>query len=273
MFSDNYHVPADKVYCITFTPRSGSTWLGDILTRSGLLGDPKEYFNQEAARFAITHSACTNLQGYYNYLKTVHQTKCVFGYEVAFQHIAKLIDEGYGDIFEDVDNWFLLRRRDYVAQAVSLYRASISGVFHSYQRNGPVPKAPYDGDRIARFALGALASEYNLRQFFETRAITPRELWYEELVAQSPGDILRIFTGPLGLGPEGVQEQETVEIQTSFEKLADDHSESLIQRFKQENPEFISFWDEGRGHRTIPEFMIAHPSYVKGARLIAESSD
>lgn len=264
VFSTASAKPAKSVYCIGFTPRSGSSWLGGILSKSGVLGDPLEYFNAatpELARYAIPQSGATDVREYFRYLKAVRQTKNVFGVEMAYQHVSKLVDEGYGDMLDDIDEWFLLRRRDYIAQAVSLYRASESGVFHAYQQKETIPETPYNGDKIAGFALAALTSEYLFDAFFTKRGISPLAIWYEDMLEMTPIQMVEIFTQPLEISSAGIADPKNLEDRDSFRKLSDEHSTYLAERFRQEKPEFLKYWDKNRGLKTVPDFMAAHPSY------------
>lgn len=262
VFSATYCKPAELVYCIAFTARSGSSWLVDLLTKTRKLGDPREYFNQEAASYAISQSGCRNVRDYFDHIRTVRQSDGVFGLKAAYHHMSKLMDEGYGDLLERVDAWFLLRRRDYVAQAVSLYRASRSGVFHSYQRQGDIADTPYECSPIVRFALGALVAEFHLAEYFRARAITPVELWYEDMVEEGAEAVIHQFLDRLGIDMTE-SEIAAMNIQPSFEKLADERSAALAEQFRRENPAFIAFWDQGRGRKTVPEFMAAHPEYLE----------
>lgn len=246
VFSSVHSTPADKLYCIAFTARSGSTWLGDILCKTGRLGDPREYFNHMAAKYMISHSTAANLREYYEYIKTVSQTDGVFGVEVSYHQMVKYAQEGYPDLLNDIQTWFFLRRKDYVAQAVSLYRATQSGIFHSPGKAAEVPETPYNASEIERFARSALAAEYYFSQFFENKGIKAKELWYEDLLELQTHEIVNLFLEDIGLPRQAA---ETIE--SKFTKLSDSCSENLINRFKSENAEFISYWDEWRGKRAV----------------------
>ncbi|MDZ7782125.1 MAG: Stf0 family sulfotransferase [Halioglobus sp.] len=191
--------PAECVYGIAFTPRSGSTWLGQVIAASGILGDPREYFNQRAANFTVAHSACKNVWQYYNYIKTVKQSDGVFGFEIAYFHLSRLLQEGYESLFNDVVTWLYLRRRDYIAQAVSHYKANYTGVFHSTQKAGEQKEVPYDPAHIKRHALAIMAEEKRFLDFFHRLKVSPAELWYEDLLVLSDEDIVRTVVHSLGL--------------------------------------------------------------------------
>lgn len=263
IFSAVPSIPAAQTYCIAFTPRSGSTWLGDTLMRSGNFGDPKEYFNIEAANYIISHSKASSLSEYYDYLKTVRQSNGLFGFEVTHQHIVKLTEEGYASVLDDVDFWFRLRRKDFVAQAVSRYRASHTGVYHSYQKQQrALRETPYDQTAIARMALNLMGAEFRLQKFFAEREVEPKNLWYEEITVLPPSRILQMFAGEIGQ-PERAPEGNTETAEASqLEKVSDNNSEALISQFKEKNQVFTDYWDEHRGQKTIGQFCSKHPIYA-----------
>lgn len=263
IFSAVPSIPAAHTYCIAFTPRSGSTWLGDTLKRSENFGDPKEYFNVEAARYIISHSKASSLPEYYDYLKTVRQSNGLFGFEVAHQHIAKLVKEGFAGLLDDVDSWFCLRRKDFVAQAVSRYRASHTGVYHSYQKQqGALEETPYKQEKIARIALNLMAAEFSLQKFFAEREVRPKELWYEEITTLPPSRILQIFAEEIGQPERAPQDSRETPEASQLEKVSDSNSEALISQFKEQNQVFIDYWDEHRGQKTIGQFCSKHPIYA-----------
>jgi len=255
--------PAGNVYCIAITARSGSTWLGDLLARSRLLGDPREYFNINAAQYSIHTSGCGSLGDYYRYLRTLRRSGDVFGFEASYYHLEKLIDEGYEEVIDSVGNWFMLRRRNYVAQSVSLYRAKSTGVFHSTQKQGDaIPEVPYDAYEIGRRLLGLMTAEFKMNRLFESRGISPVELWYEDLLNTEPEQIVDLFVRQLGIDTPADSDEQAMNYESSFEKLADNHSDYLIARFEEENPAMIAFWNTHRGEKPIRDFILRHPSYA-----------
>lgn len=249
-FASLPHKPAECIYGIAFTARSGSTWLGQVIAASGVLGDPREYFNQNAASYTVTNSACSNVREYYEYLKTVKQSDGVFGFEIAYFHLSRLLQEGYGDLLDDVGTWILLRRKDYIAQAVSHYKANYTGVFHSTQGAGEVSEAPYDPKEIRKYALALLSAEKDFADFFSRAQVSPAELWYEDLIRLSHAEIvatvIQLFGSKLTLAnPENQAGQP--QKKPVLQKLANRNSDEFIERFRKEHPEFVHYWDENRG--------------------------
>ena len=261
IFSRQYREPAATKYCIAFTPRSGSTWLGDILVRSGVLGEPREYFNREAAALTVRRSTAYNVPDYYRYIKTMLQTSGVFGFEITYPHLSEALAAAGTGLFDDVDAWFFLRRRDYVAQAVSLYRAAHSGVFHGQDGRRYAPDSPYDGGRIAQNVLNLMDAEFGLATYFAAHDLAPVELWYEDLVAQAPWSILERFFDRLGLPPGERPDRASLDLESAFVRLADEHSAVLVECFRAENVQLLDFWDAHRGSAPAHEFTARFPGY------------
>ena len=176
-------------YCIAFTARSGSTWLESLLSKTQGLGLPQEWFNPGAAGRTFKRSGCVDLADYYKYLKRVMGRRDVFGLEMTWPQARMVLELTHPDFFADIDHWFYLRRRDYVAQGVSLYKAVATGRFHSSSTWDEPVDVAYDGWKIASCILRMLVTEHGFNTFFEARGIQPGALWYEELIARPPQEV------------------------------------------------------------------------------------
>lgn len=127
-----------------------------------------------------------------------------------------------------------LYRKDKVAQAVSLYKAKQSGLWHRNSdgtererlKQGNTPVYNYS----ALNKLVADLSEYNSAwlRWFADQNINPITITYEEL-SDSPKIVLRNLLSHMGLDPTVA---ETVEPKTVI--LLDKESERWIDRFKKE---------------------------------------
>lgn len=256
-------------YGIAFTPRSGSTWLGDVLLQSRLLGAPREYFNPEAAAPTLGQSGCAGFPDYYAYLKRSKQVGGVFGVEVNWPRLNAIIEEGYRPLLDDLQAWFYLRREDFVAQAVSLYKAMQSGVFHSH--DGKQARAPvtYDGTRIAEAVFTLMNSEYKLNCHFRESGISPRELWYEHIVTMPPKEVVALFLKPLGIEPAPRDRERLEGLQPQLKKIGDGLNEELAIRFRDEHADLVAYWRENRGQELCRKFRRANPRYQRGLRILA----
>ncbi|MBX9455808.1 MAG: Stf0 sulfotransferase family protein [Rhizobium sp.] len=125
-----------------------------------------------------------------------------------------------------------LSRGDKVAQAVSLFKAYATGLWHKgsdgseLERTAPHRDAGYDGD-----AIGAIVDELELhdagwRQWFASHDIEPVRLTYEAL-SEDPRAGLRAVLAALG-GDPSIAER----MAPGTSRLADAQSAAWIARFK-----------------------------------------
>lgn len=260
--------PRPKTYGIAFTPRSGSTWISDVVRQSRALGSPGEYFNINAAFDSISLAACTSLEDYYAWLSRVRQTTGVFGFEISWPWLDLLEKEGKLSLLQGVDYWFLLRRRDFVLQAVSLYLASSSGVFHlrdegeqGAQQRVESADVEYDADAIAESVLQVMHGEFYLNRYFKALDKEPQPLWYEDLIEQGPQDFLYRFAQQISVALSPGDHERIDAIQPSLRKSGGERNGEFAARFRQERPEFIAHWDEYRGRMGAAAYraMVADP--------------
>ena len=69
-------------YIIFFTPRSGSTWLGDLLVSTKFAGKPREWFNPQHLKKSVEQFGSVTPQTYAAILRRHHQIQSVFGLEI-----------------------------------------------------------------------------------------------------------------------------------------------------------------------------------------------
>ena len=246
--------PPPKTYGIAFTPRSGSTWITDIVGRTKLLGHPGEYFNINAARPSIHHAACTTMEDYFQWLCRARSSNGVFGFEISAPWLELLRQEEKLDVLGDVDLWFFLRRRDFVLQAVSLYLASSSGVFHLRDESGRGPAqsrvsgdVSYDAEAIFERALHIMHGEFLLARYFRERSMEPELLWYEDLIAAGPQAFLRALAASLGVELAPRDEQCIDAIAPAMKKSGGERNREYAERFRAEYPAFVAHWVQYRG--------------------------
>jgi len=154
---------AMTTYMIAFTARSGSTLLCDYLTANGL-GYPTEYFQHPfgvANKWHYDQLGCPpdDFMGFVSRLLVLRANNGIFGAKITWDQKNALLEEAnrYNSTFHDMGDlspgikWIYLRRRDKVAQAVSLWRAAKTGRWHSTDPLPPNPYPPYDYFAIFRY--------------------------------------------------------------------------------------------------------------------------
>lgn len=177
-----------RSYAILIMPRSGSTMLARTLLVSGVFGDPDEWFNCDPGSAAANYVAEGRGDTLHSYVSHTQEKTTgangVFGVQLSFEQLASLkalipLERVIGPHA----CWFFLRRRNLVAQAISGWKATASGRYHSYQEARV--EATYDADAIARIARALVASEQASCEFFRERKLWPIELYYEDIVDEA----------------------------------------------------------------------------------------
>ena len=252
---------ASRCYCIVFTPRSGSTWLGDLLSNSGYLGRPQEWFNPDPARKTALESEADDLNAYYLYLKQAQRTGDVFGLEITWPQMDIVLQSVNPVRFEDMRVWAFLRRRDFVAQAVSLFKAESTGRFHSVQGGEEGPAPDYAPLEIARNVRRLMAQEFACEHFFKSRKIEAIELWYEDLLGLEPEQVLGLFSSALALPEDVLKATEASAPLSRYRKMGGADNELMAARFRRDYAEPMKYWEEYRGSRSVKSFLQEFPDY------------
>ena len=207
----------EKVLVILSTPRSGSTFLCDLIYRNGLC-IPHEYFQPHqympilAERWACRASgAKVPLESYVEAL--VARRTSSYGW------LGINVHESHLHVFEKARNSFpgvpcqyvLLSRRDTLAQAVSYEKARQTGKWSSEFSERAI--AEYDFESVRKMANRIDEQNRLLEAYCQRTAIEPYRLYYEDLVADIEAETSRLA---LWLGsPVEFRRQPTLSRQSS----------------------------------------------------------
>lgn len=246
-----------KYLIVCFTPRSGSSWLTDLVQRLGLLGGAGEYLNPQFVPKIFERYPATSLPDYVNrVLKGTATSNGVASIEVTWFHLKNYASAIGLKPFAnklpkpfDADAYYVwLRRRDFVAQAVSLYRATKTGVFHSTERvpdSGRPKVVEFDAAEIKSWVEHILQQEYGFERWFAANNLKPLRIFYEDTTASSEFTLKSLLSFVDEPAPDELRA-----IESAHRKLADEHSLSLIERFNREQAEFVAYWRQYRGVRS-----------------------
>lgn len=227
-------------YAILFTARSGSTFLTHELRQARVLSVPEEWFNwsnigEMAARQPMTPKRYI--------LKTVLENASangVFGVELTWHQLASLAEiVPIEKLFLHKIKWFCLRRRNLLAQAVSHYIASESGIYHSYQLQGSSTErraVDYDVKKIKRHVLDLLAQEVAASDWMMSRNISPVNIYYEDLACNMREAVL-LFANVIGAALPAAYLDGSNE--NPIKKIATGLNIELEERFRSEEGDFI----------------------------------
>lgn len=195
-------------YIIFMTGRCGSTWLTSILKKTGLAGNPEEFFNGDVANRERRGTA-----GFSDYFSSVVRRQASngrFGVEVDAARLRELDSlVSWRTVFpvEKAASFFLYRR-NIVAQAWSWASAAKSGFWHS--RVGavqPVQVATAVGSSVPteaeliRALIKIRQGEEFLEDFFSRNHYQPYYVDYETLMSELATEVM-IILSKLGIDDE-----------------------------------------------------------------------
>ncbi|TWB69355.1 LPS sulfotransferase NodH [Nitrospirillum amazonense] len=245
-----------KLYIIFIIARSGSTWLTELAKNSNVLGVPQEWFNEGWIQTEDRALGCSppkivglrDINTYAQWLARSSASPCrVVGVQLSYyqllamQQLARVPSSAFRDI-----TFFYLRRKNIIAQGISLYKSASSGVFHSYQStdhsDAYLSKVAYDPDRIKETIMGLLTCESGFEKHFSDHDMTPKRFFYEDLMA-NPLNVLnwmdRTITGVLHPRIRTLPA-------TTVRRLSNAGSLAWEQQFQTEFPDFCREVDARR---------------------------
>lgn len=179
--------------------RSGSTWLCDLVSSTGLLGSPMEYLlnlNKWYYHFGLPED--TRLEDYLAFLLEYTSTpNGVFGVKGSREQL-----EPFFNCFGNVPCVWL-RRRNKLEQAISWYRAAETGLWH-IRRDSPRPTAPFNRARINQFLEIIEEREAEWTSWFSHKGVLPLEIFYEQ-ACQNPLAAVRAIAEYVGIQSAKIQ--------------------------------------------------------------------
>ena len=189
------------------SPRSGSTLLCDLLSRTGDAGAPASYLRPASiARYATEWRVAVAAETWdERYLRAIREhsagasgcpaLRIMWSDMPAVLDRLKAIDPARASDkarirhLLGVEHFVYLRRADLVAQAVSLVLADQTGLWHKNVDGSVRELAPgggepvYDQDRIATELQNLEGEADGWEAWFESQSISPVRLAYEDLAA------------------------------------------------------------------------------------------
>ncbi len=181
-----------KGYLICSTQRSGSAYLASLLDKTNLAGRPMEYFNDVYIEAFCRRFAFKNIdrQKYIFELQRLRTSpNGVFGakahlWQLQFWSGEKTLT-AMKTILSAFDHLIFIRRRNPLAQAISLDRALQTGHWssqHTKLADEPAFAPVFDFSRIAKALSEVCVAENAWMALFQTLALSPIEVYYEDLV-------------------------------------------------------------------------------------------
>ncbi|MFT3731442.1 MAG: Stf0 family sulfotransferase [Hyphomicrobium sp.] len=234
-------------YAVCTLPRSGSNFFCDILTTTGVLGNPREFFNTEARRMYDDPTYPEDRFAQIERILTMGATdNGVY---------AMKIFPGLHDLIAPTLRWTVelpnlsfvrFRREDVLGQAISWVR---SGQTRQFRSSEPVVgETHYDGPAIAGYVRKICQRNARWEMYFTRTGIQPLDVSYEGFMADPTGTVQKIAS------LMNVEFNDTIDLSKSrFKKQRTDENAVWRERFISEygdRDDIDPFWepaDQARG--------------------------
>ena len=225
----------NRFYCIAFTPRCGSTYLCDLLSLNGF-GYPTEYFQPPFGVNNVWHymklgldrpGFSSDFSKFFKLLIFRFSHNNYFGFKVAWHQYRALLF-ALSKFFLQIDHlndlipqtkWIYLRRKDKLAQSISLWRAEKNSIWHSTDvpanRNN-YPDYDYYGILFRMFKI--LLDEFLWEEYFSQWGFDTLNIWYEDLV-DKPDLFMEKIANWIG-GEDFILSSTKLKISSKFTKLS-----------------------------------------------------
>lgn len=198
-----------QTYILASVPRSGSTYLSHHLWRTGCLGAPLEYLNFEPTGplGAASNSPEAQIESWHRTVSSRTSPNGVFGVK-AFPLQMEELGRKNPKLLSMVMRFLLskgagtrvvqLRRKDKAAHAISLARASVSGIWRAEQEKKNPEEIPYSTSLVQRAEHELSVQEQAWRQMYRETGVTPLVVWYEDVV-ENADQVIRQVADYLGV--------------------------------------------------------------------------
>lgn len=243
VLADKFNQMADPglKYVIAITPRSGSSYLCDLLKQTCLIGTPDEFLNHQFIPEILKKIPANNSDDYLkNVLKRFKSNNGVSGLKASwfqFNNFYSALKEPA--VFKQFKYIYLIRR-DLYLQSVSLYKATESGMFHTNVQHGVEAKSKlnnleYNYAKLEEWYKHIVTQESGWQSFFLLTNIFPLCITYEEIEENISDVIDRIFRY-LNIKRET---QSTNSVESIFKKIGDRQSIEWACKFALERDEMM----------------------------------
>lgn len=237
-------------FVVYFTPRSGSSWLTDVVGRSAAMGHCNEIFNPNFMPQIAKTCQAAMIDEYVPAIQRRFNKKGAFSFEITYHQLQAVFPDNtlFLDNFGDCPSFWLIRE-DIVEQAVSLAKMVTTKVAHapnnsSAERAASDQAFEYDPVLIKQWLNHILFAERGNEAFFDRNNIKPIRMSYEKMFSRSVTDIVQDICKHVGIPNQQVQDLTTryTKIGTSKNKLFADYFRRDETAFLNEVAEERSQW-------------------------------
>jgi LPS sulfotransferase NodH len=188
-----------RVVFVCFTNRTGSNLLTDIVHQAGCgVRIAAEDFNSTTVLQTARDKGCSSFDEYLAFIieQTTRNATCFL--KIGASQLLWLSKRGFIADFMPNSRYIFVRRRDKIAQAVSLYVLNNTGEYLKSVGKRPRSRPNFDRDAIAQELMWIVDNEKLFAYFFALHSLPFLEVWYEDFV-RSPRDCMVEIAGHCGL--------------------------------------------------------------------------
>jgi LPS sulfotransferase NodH len=235
--------PIAQNYIIATSPRTGSELLCEYLSRTEVAGKPGEHFFPKRFPHFYQHYHIHTFPEYAAIIRKerttpngVFGTKLIAGdilnefLEVLRQNASHSVQmtaaQRLSNFFHNL-TYIRLTRQDRIRQAISLYRAEATGIWHNTGKQATQPDLPYDyrAIRTRLDRINAIEAEWDA--FFEQAQLTPLTITYETFI-QTPILVTQQILSHLGLSIPSDWQPDII----SNKKMAQTQTDQWVIRYQ-----------------------------------------
>ncbi|GBU19734.1 MULTISPECIES: Stf0 family sulfotransferase [Methylobacterium] len=195
--ADEALVPATRGYAVCGAPRTGSNYFCELLSSTGVLGRPREYFNGAARRVHDDPDYPDDPHAQVARILTMGATpNGIYGLKL-FPGLFDAVSPHLRltEVLPSL-SFVRLRRRDSLGQAISWVRSMQSRQFRSTET--ATGELRYDGEAIETYLGQACQRNARWDMYFARTGIVPVEVVYEEMAVDAQAAVDRV-SAALGL--------------------------------------------------------------------------
>jgi LPS sulfotransferase NodH len=212
-------------YAICTTPRSGSNFLCDVLTSTGVLGRPTEYFSGATRRRRGLADYPDDPEAQLRKIPALGATpNGVYGVKIFEHQFHEIEVTGWADRLPSL-SFVSLIRRDILGQAISLVRALQTSRWTV--DDAAAGALVYDACRIDAVLTDMLYQRNRLSKFLKRRRASVLNLVYEDIV-HAPGQAAAAVAGLLGLSEPPRVDMSRVDVRVQRDELSQAWRERFI---------------------------------------------
>ena len=174
---------------VAAAPRTGSNYLGELMLRTGRLGQPLEYFHPAFLRGG-NRQQLSVIERFSLLAERGLSSNGVASTKFFASQFEWLTGEVRVADWLGTPRWVWLRRRDLLGQSISYAIALQTRAYESFSQAQAEPA--YDGSAILKAMNRLVRSEAQWRSYFARTGIVPLELFYEDIEADPAGTLARI---------------------------------------------------------------------------------